>query len=376
MATELKCEGGGGRLPISRSAIPAGSQARMLLTYIRLVEGGRLKARREASTDGARNRLAARGWRCTTVANAQGVGWLGSPVSLPTHDPLDAQTNTHVEERANRRAARERPKAQATRSNEAGLPRTHEAEASSSGTVRPRDATVHIREPAVWEPRRSKATVQPQSAFKPGDRVMYKSRVEGWVSASVVAVDHGSLADGEERAYTILWGDTERGTLASKICAVEHYSSTVDSSDALKDTEQEIDVSHSDGEIEERWQEGEAVAADDYVMGDEWIGDGSAHLLVELDQELQHGDLIFQREDTSTGCQLTGHYAAGRRGVVPWSQASQAEDEASEDPPQLGQLLRFDRTRQVCSTPWRWSGARVRLVDCTYPRLRGMEGVV
>jgi hypothetical protein len=59
MATELKCEGGGGRLPISRSAIPAGSQARMLLTYIRLVEGGRLKARREASTDGARNRLAA-----------------------------------------------------------------------------------------------------------------------------------------------------------------------------------------------------------------------------------------------------------------------------------------------------------------------------
>ena len=98
---------------------------------------------------------------------------------------------------------------------------------------------------------------------------MYKSRMEGWVSASVVAVDHGSLADGEERAYTIRWGDTDRGTLASNICAVEHYSSTVDSTDALKDTEQEIDGSHSEGEIEERWQEGEAAAADDYVMGDE-----------------------------------------------------------------------------------------------------------
>ncbi len=43
MAAELKCEGGGGRLPISRSAIPAGSQARMLLTYVRLVEGADLK---------------------------------------------------------------------------------------------------------------------------------------------------------------------------------------------------------------------------------------------------------------------------------------------------------------------------------------------
>ena len=56
VGNELKCEGGGGRLPISRSAIPAGSQARMLLTYIRLVEGGRLKARREASMVGIQNR--------------------------------------------------------------------------------------------------------------------------------------------------------------------------------------------------------------------------------------------------------------------------------------------------------------------------------
>ena len=53
VAKELKCEGGGGRLPTSRSAIPAGSQTRMLLTYIRLVEGGRLKARRETSMVGA-----------------------------------------------------------------------------------------------------------------------------------------------------------------------------------------------------------------------------------------------------------------------------------------------------------------------------------
>ena len=40
-------EGGGGRLLFERcSALPAGSEARLLLTYIRLVEGGRLKARR------------------------------------------------------------------------------------------------------------------------------------------------------------------------------------------------------------------------------------------------------------------------------------------------------------------------------------------
>ena len=41
------------------------------------------------------------------------------------------------------------------------------------------------------------------------------------------------------------------------------------------------------------------------------VGDRSAHLPKALDHELQRGDLIFQREDTSTGCQLTGQYTAG-----------------------------------------------------------------
>ena len=110
-----------------------------------------------------------------------------------------------------------------------------------------------------------------------------------------------------------------------------------------------------------------------------------------LDHELRRGDLIFQREDTSTGCQLTGQYTAGR-GVVPWSGQHEGESGSEEnqplgqddlegeeeraDPPKLVESVMFDRTRQMRSTPWRLSGARVRLVDCTDPRLRGMEGVV
>ena len=46
MAREVRCEGGNGVLPVARSAVPAGTQARLLLTYIRLVEGGRLRRRR------------------------------------------------------------------------------------------------------------------------------------------------------------------------------------------------------------------------------------------------------------------------------------------------------------------------------------------
>jgi len=46
MARELKCEGGSGALPVPRSAVPAGTQARHLLTYVRLFLGGRLRARR------------------------------------------------------------------------------------------------------------------------------------------------------------------------------------------------------------------------------------------------------------------------------------------------------------------------------------------
>ena len=57
-------------------------------------------------------------------------------------------------------------------------------------------------------------------------------------------------------------------------------------------------------------------------------------------------------------------------------QDNRAEEEARADPPKLVQLVRFDRTLQVRSTPWRLSGVRVRLVDCTDPRLRGREGVV
>ena len=49
MARELKCEGGSGVLPVARSAVPAGTQARLLLTYARLVEGGRLLGRRRVS---------------------------------------------------------------------------------------------------------------------------------------------------------------------------------------------------------------------------------------------------------------------------------------------------------------------------------------
>ena len=80
---------------------------------------------------------------------------------------------------------------------------------------------MRIRAPAGREPRSGKATMQSQSAFKPGERVMYESSVEGWVTVTVAAVDHKSLAAGEEQAYTILRGDTERGTFASKLCAVE-----------------------------------------------------------------------------------------------------------------------------------------------------------
>jgi hypothetical protein len=322
------------------------------------------------------------------VAYTQGVGWPGKPASLPPCDPLLARINEHVDERATRQAERElRQTAQAAPRDEAGSSRAHEAEAGSSGAVRPQEVTVHIRAPAVREPRRGKATVQPQPVFKPGDRVMYASSVEGWVTVTVVAVDHGSLAAGEERAYTILWGDTERSTFASKLRAAEDYSTTFVSTNAREDIDYEMAVGHSDWEIAERLQEGESAAEGDYVMGDEWDGDGSEH----LDHELRSGDLIFRREDTSTGCQLTGQYTAGR-GVVPWSgqheggggseedqplgQDNRASKEARADPPQLVEFVRFDRTRQVRSTPWRLSGARVRLVDCTDPRLRGMEGVV
>ena len=46
MERDVRCKGGNGVLPVARSAAPAGTQARLLLTYIWLVEGGRLRRRR------------------------------------------------------------------------------------------------------------------------------------------------------------------------------------------------------------------------------------------------------------------------------------------------------------------------------------------
>ncbi len=42
-STRNQCESGSGVLPVARSAVPAGTQARLLLTYVRLVEGGRMQ---------------------------------------------------------------------------------------------------------------------------------------------------------------------------------------------------------------------------------------------------------------------------------------------------------------------------------------------
>ena len=50
---ERKCESGSGVVPVARSAVPAGTRARMLLTYIRLVEGGRLQRDRRESSNRA-----------------------------------------------------------------------------------------------------------------------------------------------------------------------------------------------------------------------------------------------------------------------------------------------------------------------------------
>ena len=46
LVRERKCEGGSGMLPVARSAVPACTQARLLLTYARLVECGRLRGRK------------------------------------------------------------------------------------------------------------------------------------------------------------------------------------------------------------------------------------------------------------------------------------------------------------------------------------------
>ena len=60
---EMRCEGGSRRLPSARSALPSWSCARLFLTHIRLVEGGRLDARRKSSAQGTRKRQLTRKWR-------------------------------------------------------------------------------------------------------------------------------------------------------------------------------------------------------------------------------------------------------------------------------------------------------------------------
>jgi hypothetical protein len=62
--------------------------------------------------------------------------------------------------------------------------------------------------------------------------------------------------------------------------------------------------------------------------------------------------------------------------TLPLQQDNLAQKVARPGPPPLVATFEFDRTRQARSTPWRLSGARVQLVDCTDPRLRGMVGVV
>ena len=85
---ELKCEGGNALMPYARSALPSWSLARVFLTHVRLVEGGRLDARRKASMQGVQRRQLARRWRVARMAHEQGVGFAGERAQLPSVDPL------------------------------------------------------------------------------------------------------------------------------------------------------------------------------------------------------------------------------------------------------------------------------------------------
>jgi hypothetical protein len=106
--------------------------------YVRLVEGGRLKALREANTAGVRNRLVARGWRCTKMANMQVVGWPGQLTAAPEVDPMLVHADARVDHRNVRRLAREqRQTADTARRDEAGSSEAHGAEAGASGASIP-----------------------------------------------------------------------------------------------------------------------------------------------------------------------------------------------------------------------------------------------
>ena len=100
--SERQCEGGSGVLPVARSAVPAGTRARLLLTYVRLVEGGRLQRRRRAGgrANGGGTPGAARADWSGRVARVQRQAELEGLV-LPA-----AQRSRHVSEQETRRRER------------------------------------------------------------------------------------------------------------------------------------------------------------------------------------------------------------------------------------------------------------------------------
>ena len=95
---ERKCESGSGVLPVARSAVPAGTRARLLLTYIRLVEGGRLQRDRrervqrdaEGAPGAAQNDHKRRVERARAQSAAEGLllpAEHGSPRPRPPRPP-------------------------------------------------------------------------------------------------------------------------------------------------------------------------------------------------------------------------------------------------------------------------------------------------
>ena len=100
--SERKCESGSGVLPVARSAVPAGTRARLLLTYVRLVEGGRLQRRRRAGgrANGDGTPGAARADWSGRVARVQRQAELEGLV-LPAE-----QRSRHVSEQETRRRER------------------------------------------------------------------------------------------------------------------------------------------------------------------------------------------------------------------------------------------------------------------------------
>ena len=73
LAQEIRKCDGNGRLPEARSAIPDGSFARLFLLHVRLVEGGRLGAKRRASVRGVQRRQHVRAWWHEGLAYQEGV---------------------------------------------------------------------------------------------------------------------------------------------------------------------------------------------------------------------------------------------------------------------------------------------------------------